>query len=304
LEFELDEQLRLIRKTAREFAEAEVAPTADRRDREHSFPRAEFQAAAALGFAGMLVPEEYGGSGLGTMALSVVMEEISRACASTGVTLSVHNSLTCSPIVRHGTPEQKAAWLPRLATGELLGAYALSEANAGSDAAALRCKARRDGDGWVIDGAKLWITSGNEADLVIVFARAEEGVSAFLVPTDAPGFSVGKVEEKLGIRSSSTVELVLDNVAVPAANLLGAAGKGLAVAFDTLDGGRVGIAAQALGIAQASLEASLKYASEREQFGVPIARFQAVQFKLAQVSSDLAAARLMTWRAAMLRDRS
>jgi len=302
LDFELDEQLRLIRKTAREFADADVAPTADRRDREHAFPRAEFQAAAELGFAGMLVPEEYGGTALGTAALALVIEEVSRACASTGVTISVHNSLTCSPIVRHGTPEQKAQWLPRLATGELLGAYALSEANAGSDAAALRCKARRDGDRWVLDGAKLWITSGNEADLIIVFARAEEGISAFLVPTDSKGFSVGKVEEKLGIRSSSTVEIVLDGVAVPAGNLLGSAGKGLQVAFDTLDGGRIGIAAQALGIAQASLDASIRYAGQREQFGVAIARFQAVQFKLAQVSADLAAARLMTWRAAWLRD--
>ncbi|HTE04687.1 MAG TPA: acyl-CoA dehydrogenase family protein [Planctomycetota bacterium] len=302
MDFELDEQLRLIRKTAREFADADVAPTADRRDREHAFPRAEFQAAAELGFAGMLVPEEYGGTALGTAALALVIEEVSRACASTGVTISVHNSLTCSPIVRHGTPEQKAQWLPRLATGELLGAYALSEANAGSDAAALRCKARRDGDRWVLDGAKLWITSGNEADLIIVFARAEEGISAFLVPTDSKGFSVGKVEEKLGIRSSSTVEIVLDGVAVPAGNLLGSAGKGLQVAFDTLDGGRIGIAAQALGIAQASLDASIRYAGQREQFGVAIARFQAVQFKLAQVSADLAAARLMTWRAAWLRD--
>ncbi len=302
MDFELDEQLLLIRKTAREFADAEVAPTADRRDREHSFPRAEFDAAAELGFAGMLVPEEFGGSGLGTMSLAIVIEEISRACASTGVTLSVHNSLACSPIVRHGTPEQKRAWLPRLASGELLGAYALSEANAGSDAAALRCKARRDGDSWVLDGTKLWITSGNEADLIIVFARSDAGITAFLVPTDSKGFSVGKVEEKLGIRSSSTVEVILDNVRLPADHLLGVEGKGLNIAFDTLDGGRIGIAAQALGIAQASLDASLLYASQREQFGVAIGRFQAVQFKLAQVSADLAAARWMTWRAAWLRD--
>jgi butyryl-CoA dehydrogenase len=302
VDFELDEQLQLVRETARAFAEAEVAPTADRRDREHAFPRKEFDAAAELGFAGMLVPEDLGGTALGTLALALVIEELSRACASTGVTISVHNSLVCSPVLRHGTPEQKRQWLPRLASGELLGAYALSEANAGSDAASLQCKARLDGDTWVLTGSKLWITSGNEADLVIVFARAPEGVTAFVVLTDSPGFSVGKVEEKLGIRSSSTVELVLDGVRVPQDRLLGTLGKGLTVAFDTLDGGRIGIAAQALGIAQASLDASLKYAGQREQFGTAIGRFQAVQFKIAQVSAELAGARLMTWRAAMLRD--
>ncbi len=302
MDFELDEQLTMIRQTAREFAEHDVAPTAAARDREHRFPREEFAKAAELGFAGMLVPEEHGGSDLGTLALAIVIEEISRACASTGVTLSVHNSLVCSPIVRHGTDEQKRRLLPRLASGEWLGAYALSEAGAGSDAAALQCRAARDGAGWRLTGAKLWITSGNEADLVIVFARAPEGITAFLVESDAPGFSVGKVEEKLGIRSSSTVEVVLDGVAVPATGVLGEAGKGLSIAFDTLDGGRIGIAAQALGIAQASLEASLKYAGQREQFGRAIARFQAVQFKLAQVSAELAAARLLTWRAARLRD--
>ncbi len=302
MNFELDDELRLLRDTAREFAQRDVAPTADLRDREHRFPRAELDKAAALGLCGLLVGEEYGGSGLGAHALSITIEEVSRACASTGVTLSVHNSLVCGPLMRHGTSAQKQAWLPRLATGELLGAYALSEAGAGSDAAALRCKAVRKGAGWVLDGAKLWITSGNEADLMIVFARAEEGVTAFLVETAAPGFSVGKVEEKLGIRSSSTVEVVLDKVELPADRVLGEVGKGLHVAFDTLDGGRIGIAAQALGIAQASLDAALKYAGEREQFGKPLARFQAVQFKLAQVSAELHGARLATWHAAWLRD--
>lgn len=304
MDFDLPDDLQLIRSTARDFAQGEVAPTADARDREHRFPREEFRKAAELGFAGVLVPERWGGAGLGSLALAVVIEEVSRACASTGVTLSVHNSLVTSPLLRHGTPAQQDAWLPRLAAGELLGAYALSEANAGSDAAALQCKAARDGDGWRLGGAKLWITSGNEADLVVVFARAPEGVTAFLVPTDAPGFSVGKVEEKLGIRSSSTVEIVLDGVRVGGDAVLGEVGKGLRIAFDTLDGGRIGIAAQALGIAQASLDASLRYAGQREQFGQAIARFQAVQFKLAQVSADLAAARLACWRAAWLRDRS
>jgi acyl-CoA dehydrogenase len=303
MDFDLDEELQLIRNTARDFAQSEVAPTAAARDREHRFPREEFRKAAELGFAGMLVPERYGGAALGTLALAVVIEEVSRACASMGVTLSVHNSLVTSPILRHGTEAQKERWLPRLASGELLGAYALSEANAGSDAAGLECKAARDGEGWRLNGSKLWITSGSHAGLFIVFARASEGITAFLVPRESAGLAVGKIEEKLGIRSSSTVELLLDGVQLPADAVLGQPGKGLHVAFDTLDGGRIGIAAQALGIAQASLDASVKYAGQREQFGQKLARFQAVQFKIAQVSADLGAARLACWRAAWLRDR-
>jgi butyryl-CoA dehydrogenase len=302
MDFDLSEELQLVRNTARDFARNEVAPTADARDREHRFPLEEFRKAAELGFAGMLVPEAYGGSEMGTLALAIVIEEVSAACASTGVTLSVHNSLVTSPISRHGTEAQKQTWLPRLASGELLGAYALSEANAGSDAASLLCKARRDGKGWRLDGTKLWITSGREAGLFIVFVRAPEGITAFIVPADAPGMNVGKAEEKLGIRSSSTVELQLDGVKVNEDQVLGEVGKGLRVAFDTLDGGRIGIAAQALGIAQASLDASVKYAGQREQFGQPIGRFQAVQFKIAQMAADLGAARLSCWRAAWLRD--
>jgi len=302
MNFELSEEHRLIRQAARDFAESEVAPGAKDRDLEHRFPDEEFRKAAELGFAGVLVPEEYGGSPLGTLAAALVTEEVSRACASTGVTLSVHNSLVCSPIVRHGTEAQKQRYLPRLASGEWLGAYALSEANAGSDAGALRCKATRDGDGWILDGPKLWITSGNRADLVIVFARVEEGVTAFLVEAASDGFSVGKVEEKLGIRSSSTVEILLDQVAVPGDAVLGEVGKGLPVAFDTLDGGRIGIGAQSLGITQACLDASVRYAEEREQFERPIASFQAIQWKLADMATELDAARLMVHRAAWLRD--
>jgi butyryl-CoA dehydrogenase len=302
MDFELDEQLQLIRNTARDFARSEVAPGADARDREHRFPLPEFRKASELGFAGMLVPEKFGGSELGTLALVLVIEEISHADASLGVTLSVQNSLVCSPIVRHATEAQKERWLPGLASGSLLGAYALSEANSGSDAGALQCKAVPDGDGWRLTGSKLWITSGAQAGLLIIFARAPEGITAFLVPADSPGFSVGKLEEKLGIRSSSTAEIVLDGVRLGRDAVLGELGKGLRVAFDTLDGGRIGIAAQALGIAQASLDASVRYAGQREQFGQPIGRFQAVQFKLAQVSADLNAARLACWKAAWLRD--
>jgi butyryl-CoA dehydrogenase len=303
MDFQPTEEQQLIRQTARDFADQVVAPTARERDRDHRFPREEFRQAAELGFAGMLVPEEYGGSDLGILGTIIVIEEISRACASVGVTLSVHNSLTSSPIVKFGTETQKKEWLPRLASGEFLGAYALSEAGAGSDAAALTCKATREGDDWILNGPKLWITSGNEADLMIVFARAEEGITAFIVETSQPGFSVGKVEEKLGVRSSSTVEVLLDNFRLPADRVLGAAGEGLKIAFSTLDGGRIGICAQALGIAQASLDASVKYADEREQFGRPLKAFQAIQWKVADMAAGIEGARLMAHKAAWLRDR-
>ncbi|GJM21050.1 MAG: acyl-CoA dehydrogenase [Planctomycetota bacterium] len=302
MDFQFTEEQQLIRQMARDFAQAVVAPTAGERDREHRFPVEEFRQAAELGFAGMLVPEKYGGSELGTLGQCIVVEEISAACASMGVTISVHNGLCSGPLVRFGTDEQKQKWLPKLASGEVLGAYALSEANAGSDAAALTCKATPDGDGWVLNGAKLWITSGSHANMIIVFARAPEGISAFLVDTKSEGFSVGKVEEKVGIRSSSTVEIMLDKVKVGAECLLGDVGQGLKIAFNTLDGGRIGIAAQALGITQACLDASIKYANEREQFGRPLGSFQAIQWKLAQMSSELEAARLLTHKAAFLRD--
>jgi acyl-CoA dehydrogenase len=300
--FALSEELQLVREAARDFALGEVAPTAAARDKEHRFPLDEFKAAGALGFCGMLVPEQYGGSELGCLGQALVVEEISRVCASTGVTLSVHNGLVTGPLVKFGTEEQKQEFLPKLASGEWLGAYALSEAGAGSDAAALRCKAIRDGDDWILDGPKLWITSGAQADLLIVFARAEEGVTAFLVPATSDGYTVGKVEEKLGIRSSSTVEILLDKVRVPGNRVLGDVGKGLRVAFNTLDGGRIGIAAQANGISQACLDASIKYCNEREQFGRPIGTFQAMQWKLAEISAQLDASRFLTWHAASLRD--
>jgi len=303
MDFQLTEEQQLVRQMARDFAERVVAPTAAARDREHRFPREEFRQAAALGFAGMLVPEEYGGSGLGNLGQFLVIEEVSRACASTGVTLSVHNSLTTSPILGFGTEAQRRTYLPRLASGEWLGAYALSEAGAGSDAAAIACKATRDGQGWVLDGAKLWITSGNEADLIIVFARAPEGITAFLVETARPGFGVGKVEEKLGIRSSSTVEVQFDGYRLGPEHVLGEPGKGLHIAFSTLDGGRISISAQALGITQACLDASLKYADEREQFGKPLRSYQAIQWKISDMAAGLDAARLLAWKAAWLRDR-
>jgi butyryl-CoA dehydrogenase len=243
------------------------------------------------------------------LALAIVLEELNHACASTGVTVSVHASLVCTPIVKFGTEEQKAYWLPKLAAGELIGAYSLTEAGAGSDAAALSSTAVRDGDEWVLNGTKLFVTTGEQAGLVIGYFRTDpeapkaRGISAFLVDAKTPGYRVGKKERKTGLRGSSTTELVFENCRVPADALLGELNRGFQIAMDTLDGGRIGIAAQALGIGRACLEASLKYSREREQFGKPIGRFQAVQWKLADMATRLDAARLLTHRAAWVRDR-
>jgi alkylation response protein AidB-like acyl-CoA dehydrogenase len=262
-----------------------------------------------LGLWGLTIPEEFGGAGLDNRALTAVLIEINRACAATGVTLSVHNSLLGAPITRHGTPEQKKTWLPKLATGEVLGSYCLTEANAGSDAAAVQTVAVKQGDGWVLNGTKLWVTNGAWAGLYIVYARTDpsapkaKGITAFLVPRDTPGLSVGKHEKKTGIRGSCSVEIVLKDVKVPASAMLGALNRGFPLALETLDGGRIGIAAQAIGIGRACLEAAVKYAGEREQFGQAIGEFQAVQWKLADMSCRIDAAELLTYKAAWLRDR-
>ena len=309
MDFELSEEHRMVRDSAREFAREVLAPRAAGLDRDGIFPIENFREAAARGFTGMLVPEEYGGAGLGNFALALVLMEINRACASTGVTLSVHNSLVSGPLVHFGTEAQKKRWLPLLASGEALGAYSLSEAPSGSDAAALRCAAVRDGGDFVLNGTKLWVTSGTHADLFIVFARTDpsvsnaKGISAFLVERGAKGFRVSRKEEKLGIRASSTTELVLEDCRLPAGNLLGPLNEGFRVAMHTLDGGRVGIAAQGVGIAEACLEASVKYAKERRQFGQPIASFEPIQWKIAEMATKIDAARLLVLRAAWLKDR-
>jgi butyryl-CoA dehydrogenase len=309
LDFELDEEQELIRKTARDFAQAELLPRATRHDRQEALDPAVVRGMAELGLLGLTVPEEYGGSGKGNVELSIVLEEINRACASTGVTLSVHNSLVCAPITRFGSEEQKRKWLPRLASGEILGAYALSEPNSGSDASALRTRAVRDGDDYVLDGTKIWVTSGSLAGIVIVYARTNpdvpksKGITAFLVEPSMAGFRVGKHESKVGIRGSPAVELVFTGLRVPKANLLGQLDHGFTVALDTLDGGRIGIAAQSVGIATACLEAALKYSKERQQFGRPIADFQAIQWKLADMATRIDASRLLVHKAAWLRDR-
>jgi alkylation response protein AidB-like acyl-CoA dehydrogenase len=307
MDFELSPDEQSIRDLARDFAQKECAPGAKQRDKEERFPVEEIRKAGALGLMGILVPEQYGGAGLSNIALAVAMTELNRADASVGVTVSVHNSLVCSPLIRWGSEALRARYLPRLASGEWLGAYALSETGAGSDAGSLTCRAEKQGKEWVLSGSKAWITSGDHADLVILFARTgpeagAKGVTAFAVETKWPGFSVGKKEPKMGIRSSSTVQLHLDGLRVPEENVLGEVNGGFKVALQTLDGGRIGIACQALGIMEACLDASLAYATQRKQFDKAIAEFQPIQWKLAGMAERIDAARLLIHRAASLRD--
>jgi alkylation response protein AidB-like acyl-CoA dehydrogenase len=298
-----------VQAAAREFADGMLAPRAAEIDRTHAIPEEILKKLAELGFLGMLAPEAYGGAGLSNVALALVQIEVNRACASTGVTMSVHNSLFQSPLLRFGNEEQKKRFLPGATRGDWFGAYSLTEPGSGTDAAALSTTAKRDGEHYVLNGTKNFVTNGGFAKTFIVYARSNtdpaakhKGISAFFVDRAAPGFSVGIPEKKMGIRGSSTTTLTLDNVRVPAADRLGAEGEGFKIAMSTLDGGRIGIAAQAVGIAQACLDASIKYAKERQQFGRPIADFQAIQWKLAEMATDVDAATLLIHRAARLRD--
>jgi len=309
MNFTLSPEEALIQATAREFADKELAPIAGRIDQEGQVPREILEKMASLGFLGMLTPETFGGVGLTNLALALVQLEINRACASTGVTMSVHNSLCQSPLLRFGTDEQKQKYLPRLARGEWIGAYSLTEPVSGTDAAALITTAVKDGDDYVITGAKNFVTNGDVSDLFILFARTDAsptakqtGISAFLVEKTWKGLTVGKPEKKMGIRGSSTTTLFFDGCRVPKSNLLGKEGDGLKIALSTLDGGRVGIASQACGIAMACLEASIKYAKERRQFDRPIGDFQAIQWKIAEMATDIDAAKLLIYRAARMRD--
>jgi alkylation response protein AidB-like acyl-CoA dehydrogenase len=309
MNFSLSDEEELVRKTAREFAEKELAPLAASIDRTGEIPRGILSKMAELGFMGVITPETYGGAGLGNFLLAVIQLEINRACASTGVTMSVHNSLSQSPLLKFGTEAQKTKYLPRLARAEWIGAYSLSEPASGTDAGALLTTAVRDGDSYVLNGTKNFVTNGAIAHLFVLFARTnpdqsvkQQGISAFLVERGLKGLVVGKPEHKMGIRGSSTTTLFLDAVRVPRENLLGQEGEGFKIALSTLDGGRIGIAAQACGIAMACLDASVKYAKERRQFDQPIANFQAIQWKLAEMSTDIDAARLLILRAARLRD--
>jgi butyryl-CoA dehydrogenase len=303
MRIELSEEQQLLRDTVRRFAAEVVAPRAREIDASGEFPLDFFHRAGELGLAGVYVPEQYGGAGMDEVAYCVAIEEISKVCASSGVILSVNNSLVCDPLLAFGNEEQKRELLAPLASGRKLGCFALTEAEAGSDAAALRTSARRDGDRYILDGGKVFITNGTHADLALVFAtvdpeRKHRGITAFVVPTDAPGFSRGHHEYKLGVQASGTTQLFFERTPVPAAWRLGEEGDGFRIAMATLDGGRVGIAAQAVGIAQGALEAALAYAKERQQFGRPISEFQAIQFYLADMAMEIDAARLLAFKAA------
>ena len=305
--FELTEEQKLLRDMVRDFAETEVAPSATIRDEEERFDRPlMFGKLAELGLTGIVFPEEYGGAGADYISYAIAVEELSRVCASTGVTLSAHLSLCANPIFLFGTEEQKQQHLIPLATGEKLGGFGLTEPAAGSDAGGTKTTAYREGDNWILNGTKIFITNGGEAETYVVLARTDKeaqkhhGISAFIIEKGMQGFSFGKKEKKMGIRSSPTMELVFENCSVPAENLLGQEGEGFRVAMKTLDGGRIGIAAQALGIAQGALEAAIDYAKERKQFDSPICRFQGVQFQLADMATQVEASRMLVYRAAWL----
>lgn len=307
MNFELNETHKMIRDTARQFALDELAASADERDEKELFPYEQIKKLGELGFMGMMVPEQYGGAGLDALSYAIAMEEISRVDASCGVIMSVNNSLVCYGLTRHGTEEQKQKYLVPLASGKKLGAFALSEPEAGSDATNQHTIATKDGDHYVLNGIKNWITSGVNADIVLVIAQTDpskghKGISAFIVEKGMPGFSHGKKERKLGIRSSDTVSLTFENVRVPKENMIGEEGFGFKFAMMTLEGGRIGIASQALGIAQGCLDAALNYSKQRKAFGKPISELQTIQFKLADMATDIEAARLLTYQAAVLKE--
>jgi alkylation response protein AidB-like acyl-CoA dehydrogenase len=307
----LTEEQREIQRTAREFAAQEIVPHSAEWDRDAHFDRGVIDRLGELGFLGMLLPEEYDGLGLDTRTYLVALEEIAAADASVAVAMSVHNSLPTQMLLRWGTPEQKERYLRPMARGEWLGAFALSEPEAGSDAASLRTQAVRDGDCWVLDGTKAWVTSGSDAQVILAMARTDtpgrragaRGIGTFIITPDMPGFHVGKKEDKMGLRASPTVQLHFDHMRVPAANLLGEPGLGFLYAMQSLDNGRLGIAAQSIGIARAALEASVAYAAERRQFGKPIKEFEAIQFKLADMATRITAARALLYSAAAAKDR-
>lgn len=302
----LTEDEQIFQKTVREFAEEQVRPLSSQMDRQGSFAPGLTQKLFELGLMGIEVPARFGGSESSFFMAILAVEQISRVDPSVGVCVDVQNTLVNNAILRWADEEQKKRFLPRLASSTI-GAYALSEAGSGSDAFALAARAVRDGDSWVINGRKLWITNGGEAGIFIVMANADptkgyKGITAFIVERDTPGFSVGKKEDKLGIRASSTCELILEDCRVPAENVLGEVGRGYKVAIETLNEGRIGIGAQMVGLAQGALEHAVAYAKERRQFGKPIGEFQAVQFQLAEMATDIEAARLLVYNAARLKD--
>src|SRR5271154_2119870 len=305
--FELNEEQILLQRTVRDFAEAEVRPHARELDETGHFPHDTFRKAAKLGLTGVAIPESEGGAGMDYICYGIMIEEIARVCASTSVVLSVQNSLYCDPVHRFGTEEQKKKFLLPFARGEKIGCYALTEPQAGSNAAALTTKAVRKGDKYVINGTKAWITNGGAADAAIVYVntqpeKGEKGITAVVVEKGTPGFAVGKEEKKLGIHATACTELSFSDCEVPVGNRIGTEGEGYRVALSTLDGGRIGIGAQATGIAQGAFEASIAYAQQRQAFGHPISDFQAIQFMLADMSTEIDAARLLVRKAAWKHD--
>ena len=307
MDFSLTDDQRLIRDTVRRFMEAEVRPNVRQRDREEKFAGEELRRLGELGCCGMLIPEEWGGAGADSIAYVLMLEEVARVDAAMAVALSVTNSVVAWPLYKHGTEAQRRKYLPQLARGEILGSFCLTEAQAGSDSAALRTRAVRDGDVYRLDGVKTWVTSGGQSGLYIVFAKSDpeagaRGVSAFLVEPSFPGFRISRYEDKMGLRSSRSAEITLSDCQVPTENRLGAEGQGLKIALEALDGGRVGIAAQAVGIAQGAFEAAVSYAKQRRAFGKTIGEFQAIQFMLADMQTEIEAARGLVWQAAWLRD--
>jgi butyryl-CoA dehydrogenase len=314
MNFELSPEQKMIRDTARELATREIAPQAAEIDRTHEFPRKLFARLGELGLLGIMVPEKWGGAGMDALSYAVALEEIARACASTAVAMSVQSSLVAAPILKEGTDEQRARWLPDLAAGKKIGCFALSEPEAGSDAKAQRTRAVRlgqgdhgDGGRWILNGTKNFITNAPVADLAIVLANSDptkgsRGITAFLVPMPTPGLTIGPPDDKLGIRGAPSAQLFLTDCAVGDDARLGAEGDGFKIAMRALDGGRIGIAAQALGIARAAFEDATRYARERKTFGQPIAEHQAIQFKLADMRTEIDAARMLLWRAAAKKD--
>ena len=301
-----EEQI-MVRDMARQFATEQLAPNAATWDQNSEFPKAAIAAMGELGLLGMVVPEEFQGSATDTVAYAMALEEIAAGDGACSTIMSVHNSVACMPIYKFGTDAQKDQWLPKLATGQLLGAFCLTEPQAGSDAAALTTRATRDGDNYVINGVKQFITSGKNADVAIVFAVTDKdagkrGISAFIVPTDTPGYEVASVEKKMGQRASDTCQIIFKDCSVPAENLLGEEGNGYRIALNNLEGGRIGIAAQSVGMARSAYEHALDYAQERQAFGAAIISQQGVAFKLADMATSIDAARLMVHRAAHLRE--
>jgi len=306
VDFNLDDDQRQLMEELRRFCDGEIAPKSEQRDQEGRFEDGLITQLGEMGLFGVYVPTEYGGAGLDVVTYVMAVEELSRACGATGILMSAHHSLAVDPILNFGTEEQKQKYLPKLSSGEWIGCFSLTEPGSGSDAGAARCMAVEKEDGWHITGTKNLVTNGGEAHVVVLFAVSDPDdprhrMSALIVEKGAPGFEVGKFEKKLGIRASSTAELIFEDCVVAKENLLGERGRGLRIALSTLDGGRLGVAAQAIGVSQAALEAAVDYSKTRQQFNRPICEFQAIQWKLADMQTDISAARLLTRRGAWLK---